>query len=271
MTDRRASMLADMTDTQFSTAAYATVNGLRMYYEIHGSGGTPLVVLHGGVLTIDVTFGAMLPALSTNRQVIAVELQAHGHTADIDRDITLDNLAGDVVALLDELGIEQVDLFGYSLGGLTALRVAMLHRDRVRRLVAAATHFRSAGYHSGIRDGAPDTAGRLPTAEEFQQWQAAYDRVAPNPDQFFTLAAKATPAPDDVDGWSEAELRGISADTLLVIADNDFVRLDHAAAMRDLIPGAQLAVIPGSTHTGQLRRTDLLIPLVESFLSEQKG
>jgi pimeloyl-ACP methyl ester carboxylesterase len=256
-----------MTTTQHSTAGYANVNGLRMYYEIHGAGGTPLVVLHGGLLTIDVTFGALLPELAQDRQVIGVELQGHGHTADIERDITLDNLAGDVVALLDELGIEQADLFGFSLGGLTAVRVASLHPDRVHRLVAAATHFRSSGYHSGIRDGAPDTAGRLPTAEEFQQWQDSYTRVAPNPDQFFALAAKATPAPDDVDGWSEADLRAITAPTLLIIGDNDFVRLDHAAAMRDLIPAAQLAVIPGSTHMGLLRRTDILLPMVESFLS----
>lgn len=259
-----------MTNTQFSTAGYANVNGLRMYYEIHGSGGTPLVVLHGGVLTIDLTFGAMLPGLAADRQVIAVELQGHGHTADIDRDITLDGLAGDVVALLDELNIERVDLFGYSLGGLTALRVAMLHPDRVGRLVAAATHFRSDGYHPGIRPPQPDLASdRMPTLEEFQQWHDAYDRVAPDPDHFFTLVAKATPAPDDVDGWSETDLRAITAPTLLVIGDNDFVRLDHAAAMRDLIPAAQLAVVPGATHTGLLRRTDILLPLVESFLSEK--
>jgi pimeloyl-ACP methyl ester carboxylesterase len=137
--------------------------------------------------------------------------------------------------------------------------------------VAAATHFRSDGYHPEIRKEPDPTSDRLPTAEEFQVWQAAYDRVAPDPDHFFAFVAKASIAPDDVDGWSENELRGITARTLLVIADNDFVRLDHAAAMRDLIPGAQLAVIPGSTHTGQLRRTDILIPLVESFLSEQKG
>jgi pimeloyl-ACP methyl ester carboxylesterase len=258
-----------MTTTPHSTAAYANVNGLRMYYEIHGAGGTPLVVLHGGLLTIDVTFGAMLPELAKDRQVIAVELQGHGHTADIERAITLDNLAGDVVALLDELGIEQTDLFGFSLGGLTAVRVASLYPDRVRRLVGAATHFRSSGYHSGIRDGAPDAAGRLPTAEEFQQWQDSYTRVAPDPDYFFTLAAKTTPAPDDVDGWTEADLQGITAHTLLIIGDNDFVRLDHAAAMRDLIPAAQLAVIPGATHMGLLRRTDILLPMVESFLSEK--
>ncbi|WP_232662773.1 alpha/beta fold hydrolase [Pseudonocardia sp. TRM90224] len=259
-----------MNNTDISTAGYANVNGLRMYYEIHGNGGTPLVLLHGGVLTIDMTFGAMVADLSANRQVIAIELQAHGHTADIDRPITLDNLAGDVVALLDQLGIEQVDMFGYSLGGLTALRVAMLHPDRVRRLVAAATHYRSSGYHPGIRPPQPElSADRMPTMEEFQQWQESYERVAPHPDQFFALAEKATPAPDDVDGWLESELQGITARTLLVIADNDFVRLDHAAAMRDLIPGAQLAVIPGATHTGLLRRIDLLLPLVESHLSEK--
>jgi pimeloyl-ACP methyl ester carboxylesterase len=264
----RADRILDpMTTTPHSTAGYANVNGLQMYYEIHGEGGTPLVLLHGGVLTIDVTFGGMLPELAANRQVIAVELQGHGHTADIDRDITLDNLAGDVVALLDELGIERADLFGFSLGGLTAVRVASLHPDRVRRLVGAATHFRSSGYHSGIRDGRPDTAGRLPTAEEFQQWQDAYERVAPEPGQFLTLAARATPTPDDVDGWSEADLRGITAATLLIIGDNDFVRLEHAGAMRDLIPGAQLAVIPGATHMGLLHRTDILVPMVESFLS----
>lgn len=260
-----------MTGTPHSTAGYANIDGLRMYYEIHGSGGTPLVLLHGGALTIDLSFGALLPALAADRQVIAVELQGHGHTADIDRPITLDGLAGDVVALLDELRIEQADLFGYSLGGLTALRVAMRHPDRVRRLVAMATHFRSDGYHPEIRNPQPDTTSdRLPTAEEFQEWQDAYARVAPEPDQFFALVAKATPAPDDVDQWTEDELRGIIASTLLVIADNDFVRLDHAGAMRDLIPDAQLAVVPGSTHTGLLRRPDVVLLLVESFLAEKR-
>jgi pimeloyl-ACP methyl ester carboxylesterase len=270
ITDRAGRMLGAMNPTQFSTAGYANLDGLRMYYEIHGSGGTPLMVLHGGVMTIDLSFGAVLPALAANRQVIAVELQGHGHTADIDRDITLENLAGDVVALLDELDIERVDMFGYSLGGLTALRVAMRHPDRVGRLVAAATHFRSDGYHPEIRNPQPDTVSdRMPTAEEFQQWHDAYDRVAPDPDHFFTFVAKASLTPDDVDGWSETDLRAITAPTLLVIADNDFVRLDHAAAMRDLIPAAQLAVVPGATHTGLLRRTDILLPLVESFLAEK--
>ncbi|WP_223885236.1 alpha/beta fold hydrolase [Nocardia colli] len=140
------------------------------------------MVLHGGLMTIDVAFGAILPALAAGRQVIAVELQGHGHTADIERDLTLDNLADDIAGLLDELGLERVDLFGFSLGGLTALRVAMRHPERVGRLVAAATHYRSAGYHPEIRSPQPgDSADRMPTQEDFQQWQDAYARVAPEP------------------------------------------------------------------------------------------
>lgn len=259
------------TSTQHATAGYANVNGLRMYYEIHGNGaGRPLVVLHGGIMTIDLSFGAILPDLAAHRQVIAVELQGHGHTADINREITLENLAGDIIALLDELKIEKADLFGYSLGGLTALRVAMLRPDRVGRLVAAATHFRKDGYHPEIRNPQPDTVSdRMPTAEEFQEWHDAYDRVAPDPEHFFALVGKTSPAPDGVEEWPEDDLRAITTPTLLVIADNDFVKLEHAAAMRALIPGAQLAVIPGATHTGQLRRSDLLLPLVDSFLSDK--
>jgi pimeloyl-ACP methyl ester carboxylesterase len=255
--------------TQHSTAGYANVNGLRMYYEIHGNGtGRPLVILHGGVMTIDLTFGAILADLATNRQVIAVELQGHGHTADIEREVTLDNLASDLVALLDELKIERADLYGFSLGGLTAVRVAMLRPDRVGRLVASATHFRSDGYHPEIRNPQPGVVSdRLPTAEEFQAWHDAYDQVAPDPEHFFAMVGKTSAAPDNVDEWTEDELRAIAAPTLLIVGDNDFVRLEHAGAMRDLIPSAQLAVIPGVTHTGLLRRSDLLLALVETFLS----
>ncbi|WP_260476099.1 alpha/beta fold hydrolase [Streptomyces sp. WAC 06783] len=98
-----------------SSAGYAQVNGLDLYYEIHGT-GQPLVLLHGGMLTIDLTFGGILPALATTRQVVAVELQGHGHTGDIDREPTLSCLADDVVGLLDHLGIDRADVFGFSLG-----------------------------------------------------------------------------------------------------------------------------------------------------------
>lgn len=253
--------------TIHSTAGYANVNGLRMYYELHGN-GDPLVILHGGLLTID-AFAAVLPGLAANRQVIAVELQGHGHTADTERELSLAHLAGDIVALLDELRIERADLFGFSLGGTTALQVAMRHPERVRRLVAASVHFRIDGYHPEIRDPqAGESSGRGPTAEEFEEWQKSYSRVAPDPDHFLTLAAKVSATPEQVDTWTETELRSITTPTLLVVGDHDFIRLDHAAAMRELIPGAQLAVIPGAVHTRLLQRADLLLPLIESFLTD---
>ena len=112
------------------TQGYAPVNGLRMYYEVHGT-GRPLALLHGGLMTIDLSFGAILPELAADRQVITTELQGHGRTADIDRDMDLRYLAGDVAALLDHLGVDQADVLGFSLGGGVALQLALDHPDRV--------------------------------------------------------------------------------------------------------------------------------------------
>ena len=121
-----------------SPTAYASVNGLQMYYEVHGS-GSPLVLLHGGALTIGLSFGAMIPALAETHRVIAVEMQGHGHTADIDREMTPATFADDIVTLLGQLGIEQADLFGYSLGGCVSLEIATRHPRLVRKPVLAST------------------------------------------------------------------------------------------------------------------------------------
>ena len=143
---------------------YAPVNGLQLYYEVHGS-GRPLVLLHGGLLTIDLSFGQLLEPLAAARQVIAVELQGHGHTALTDRPMTIDALAGDVVGLLDHLGIEQADVFGFSLGGLVAYAMAIEAPARVGRLiVASADALRPPG-----RESVPLTEDRMPTAADFEQ------------------------------------------------------------------------------------------------------
>ena len=139
--------------------AYAPVNGLQLYYEIHGR-GRPLVLLPGGLLTIGLNFGPMLEPLAASRQVIAVELQGHGHTADTGRPMTIEALAGDVVALLDHLGIAEADLFGFSLGGLVACAVALGAPARAGKLiVASADAHRPPG-----RESAPLGEDRLPTA-----------------------------------------------------------------------------------------------------------
>lgn len=244
----------------------ASINGIDLYHEVHGT-GRPLVVLHGGVLNAETCFGAMIPRLAESHQVIAVDLQGHGHTADTDRPITLANLAADVVGLLDHLGIDRADLFGFSLGSLVSIEAAVTHPARVGRLVLASGHIRADGYHPEIQD--PEQMGvspRLPTEEDFEAMKAAYEATAPHPEHFFPFLEKLQPVVSQFEGWSDAAIRGIAGPTLLIVGDQDFVRLEHAALMLDLFPDAQLAVLPGTTHAQVMRRTDAVLTLVEPFL-----
>lgn len=144
---------------------YADVNGLHMYYEIHGEQGTPLVLLHGGVMTIDLTWADSIPTLARKHRVIAVEFQAHGRTADIDRDLTNGAPAGDVVALLDHLGIERAHVMGHSMGGGTALELAVDHGDRLLKAVPISASVRPDGSHPDLADpGTYETSPIMPTA-----------------------------------------------------------------------------------------------------------
>jgi len=248
---------------------YAAVNGLKMYYEVHGDGTAgqpPLVLLPGGVLTIELSFGAVLPELAIGRQVIVTELQGHGRTADIDRDMSMTAFAGDVAGLLGHLGVTQADVFGFSLGGGVALQLALDYPELVGRLIVASAGYNSDGTHPEIMDPAQwATSTRMPTAEDFRQMQEAYGRVAPDPGHFEAFRARTGQAAGSM-SWTPAELGRISAPTLLIFGDHDFIRLDHAVEMSELIPGAQLAVLPGATHMDVLRRTDLMIPLIQGFL-----
>jgi pimeloyl-ACP methyl ester carboxylesterase len=254
--------------TMPDSSAHAEVNGLHMYYELHGSGDgdrRPLVLLHGGVHTIELSFAAVLPALAYGRRIVAPELQGHGRTADTAREMTVANLASDVLALLDELGIEQADFLGFSLGGLTALEIAVRHPERVGRLVLAATHYRQDGYHDEVRT--PDYASpRLPSQADFQEMAEAYAAVAPHPEHFQDFLVKVTGAAHATLPWTADDLRALTAPTLLVIGDNDFVRVEHAAEMQALIPAARLAVLPGTTHVTLMRRASVLVPLLTEFL-----
>jgi pimeloyl-ACP methyl ester carboxylesterase len=248
------------------TTGYASVNGLKMYYQVHGDGaGRPLVLLHGGVSTIELSFGAVLPGLSEGRRVIGAELQGHGRTADIDRDLTAAALAGDVAGLLGYLGVDQADVLGFSLGGEVALQLALDYPDRVGRIVLASVSYAPDGLHADISDPARwATSTRMPTAEDFRQMREAYYRLSPDPGDFEALAARAGQAGSQ--GWTAAELGRIGAPALLVFGDHDFFRLEHAVELHALIPGAQLAVLPGATHMDLMRRADLVIPLVRGFL-----
>ncbi len=245
----------------------ADIDGLPLWYEEHGDpNGPPLVALHGGIVTFEGSFADVLPWLAEGRWVIGVELQGHGHTPDTGRAMSIDRFADDVAELLDHLGIERADLWGFSLGALTATGVAVRHPSKVRRLVLAAAHIRPDGYHSEIT--APEQNDpRLPTEQEFATWQKAYEAVAPKPDDFFPFLERMQPVVHDWPGWTDDDVRSVIAPTLIVIGDRDFVRLDHAAEMLELFPDSRLAVLPGTRHTEVMQRSEQLRALVAPFLT----
>jgi pimeloyl-ACP methyl ester carboxylesterase len=249
------------TMTTTTPGRYAAVNGMRLYYEEHGS-GHPLVLLHGGLHTVDLSFGALVPLLARSHRLIAVELQGHGRTADIDREPSYPNLADDVAALLEHLGIERADVFGFSLGGLVAIEIGLRHPHRVDRLVLASVNYRPDGGH----DLSDPTSVRMPTPAEFAEMEEEYRRIAPDPDHWEAFSRRMVGVVSTAPGWSDADMRRIAAPALLVIGDTDFIRIEHAAEMLELIPDAQLAVLPATRHTELTHRTEVLVPLLARFL-----
>lgn len=243
--------------------SYADVNGLHLYHEIHGEEGTPLVLLHGGMMTIDLNFATLIPTLAKKHRVIGVEMQGHGRTADIERPITPANLASDVVALLDALGVERAHVLGHSLGGAVTLELAVSHPDRLLSAVPVSASVRPDGMHPDMADM---TSSRMPTQADFADFTEAYTTLAPHPELFDTFFAKMSASAADLQGWSDEQLAGITAPTLIVQGDHDFFTNEHAALMQTLIPRSQLAIVPGTTHMQITRRADVLLPILDAFL-----
>ena len=253
---------------------YAPVNGLQMYYEIHGSGGTPLLLLHGGLFNIDLQFGQVLPGLARTRQVIAADFQGHGRTGDIDRPLTSADLASDVMGLLQHLGIPRVDVFGFSVGGAVALYLAIKQPELIRKLIVS-----SASFHpEGDRRENADAVGNL-TVDMIAGTPMQQDYLAksPNPDKLQDLLDKLGRFDEGFTGWSDAEITGIAAPTLITLGDCDMVTLEHAVRFLRLrggdvngdfagVPASQLAVFPGTTHFFGLARTTLVLDVVTTFL-----
>lgn len=257
-----------------SASGYAPVNGLQMYYEVHGSGGTPVLLLHGGLFNIDLQFGEVLPELARTRQVIAVDFQGHGRTGDIDRPLTSAGLASDVVGLLQHLGVPQVDVLGFSVGGGVALYLAVKHPALVRRLVVS-----SASFHpDGDRPENAEAVGAM-TVDMIAGTPMEQDYLtkSPNPDRLQDLLDKLGTFDQGFTGWSDDEIAGIEAPTLITVGDCDMVTLDHAVRFLRLrggdvngdfagVPSSQLAVFPGTTHFFGLSRTALVLDVVTTFL-----
>ncbi len=191
--------------TTVSERGYASVNGLNMYYEIHGT-GRPLVLLHGALSAIGTSFGKLLPSLARTRQVIAIEQQAHGHTADIDRPLTINRMAEDTAALLRHIGIKEADVFGYSMGAGIALQIAIHQPDLVRKLVVASVTYNNSGFQPGLVAGMenlkPENLAGTP-------WQEEYTQIAPNPGDWPTLVVKVKQLNLHIPDWSAEEIQSI--------------------------------------------------------------
>ena len=252
-------------------SGFASVNGLRMYYELHGTGGTPLVLIHGGGSTIGTNFGRVLPQLSRSRRVIAVEVQAHGHTIDVDRPFTFEQDADDVDALLDSLHVPKADILGFSNGGTTALQIAIRHPGKVNRLVIASSNFR----RDGMQEGFWDFMAKGTYADMPKPYEAAYLKINPSEAGVHAMHdrdAKRMLAFKDI---PDESIRAIQAPALVVAGDRDVVRVEHALALSRLLPHGRLCILPGThgSYLGEImtptvsdRTVSVFADLVTGFL-----
>jgi pimeloyl-ACP methyl ester carboxylesterase len=252
---------------------YAPVNGLKMYYEIHAT-GEPVVLLHGSFMTIPSNWSEMIAALSKTRQVIVVEMQGHGRTADINRDFSYDNLADDIAALLDYLKIRKADIVGYSMGAGVAMNLAIRHPDKVRKMVSISGVFRDNGWVQEALDAYPQF-----TAEVFKgsPIETEYKRLSPTPDEFPNFVKRAIAMDLKPYDFGAEKLKATQAPMFFIHGDADGVRLEHIAEMYRLKGGeimgdmrprsaSRLAILPDTTHVTLMQRIDVIAPMIEDFL-----
>ncbi len=264
------------TNTNNPAGKYASVNGINLYYEIHGT-GKPLIMLHGGFGTFEM-FSALSPALAQNHQVIGVDLYGHGRTALTDRPIRFEQMADDIAGLIEHLGLEKADLLGFSLGGAVALQTAIRHPERVNKLVLISTPFKRTGWHPEMQ------IGMTTITPEFFMTTPIYDgyrSVAPKPEDFPRFVTKMTEAMSLDYDWRE-QVSALRIPTLIIAGDADGLPPSHAVEFFNLFGGglkdagwngehlipSQLAILPGGTHYNIVFRADLLLPVLSPFLSK---
>jgi pimeloyl-ACP methyl ester carboxylesterase len=253
-----------------SPGKYADVNGLKMYYEIHGN-GFPLVLIHGGGSTIQTTFGRILADLAKSHRVIAVEMQAHGHTRDIDRTMTFDQDADDIAALLKQLNISKADIFGFSNGASTTLQVAIRHPQLVNKIIVASTMYNKAGAFPGFWDMFKDAKFE----EMPQPYKDAYLEINPDKDALYTMFKRDVARMQNFPDITEKDIEAIAAPALVVAGTQDVVTPEHAVQMYRKLKKAQLAIFPGGhgDYIGELttvkpgQTTFVALPVIEAFLS----
>lgn len=274
----QTSSFARESRTMTTKGQYATVNGLDLYYEQHGQ-GQPLVLIHGGLGTIDAIFGRLLPALAAQRRVIAVELQGHGHTADNGRPMSYQTMADDMAALIQALGLQKVDVAGYSVGGGVTLQLGLRHPDAVRKLVVISAPHATNGWFPEVLAG---TAAMDPEAMKGSKWYEAYTKVAPRPQDWPLLVRNVSRLMSSHYDWSDDIAGRLKAPVLTINGDADSVRPAHALALYELIGGgkadgfamgrgpSQLLIVPRTNHLEILDRS-ALPPAILDYLRRDEG
>lgn len=252
--------------------ARVEVNGMRMYYETSGE-GDPLIVLHGAYMNIR-TMGEIIPVLARSRQVIAVELQGHGRTTDIDRPITYPKLADDVAAFMDAIGVEKADVFGYSMGAAVGLQMAIRHPEKVDRAALASIAYDFRGWHPDYRAFVPQIAPEMFLGTPMED---AYRELAADPEGFPALVDKLIALEHEPMAW-EADVAALKTPILIIQGDADIIDHEHSLAMFRLLgggvmgdqgkplPDSRLAILPGTSHTAIMGQAELLRALIEPFL-----
>jgi pimeloyl-ACP methyl ester carboxylesterase len=262
-----------------AAAETAQINGLDMYYEVHGD-GPPLVLLHGAYMSIDTNWDALIPTFAATHKVIAVELQAHGHTSDRDTPITYEGMSEDVAALLDHLEIEKAAIFGYSMGASVGIRLAMDHPDKVERLIVASGGINYDAYPDGFYEMIETITPEMMAGSPFEE---EYKRLSPNPDGFPTLVEKLKALDLDRFAWDEEAFAAIDVPTLLVFGDADVIEIEHITKLFTLLGGhpdgdmkglplVQLAVLPGTSHINVIFNPiniEYLKTMVPTFLAQE--
>ncbi|SDP89393.1 Pimeloyl-ACP methyl ester carboxylesterase [Phyllobacterium sp. OV277] len=256
-------------------SAYAEVNGMKMYYEVSGS-GDPLIVLHGAYMNIP-SMGKIIPMLAKNHKVYALEFQGHGRTNDIDRPITYANLADDTAAFMDAVGVKKADVFGYSMGAGAGLQLAIRHPDKVTRLVAASTAYDAEGFQPEYKAFIPQMSVEMFVGMPFAQ---EYRKLAANPDGFPALVKKLIALEHEPMAWG-TDVKAVKAPVLIITADADVTTLEHSVALFRLLGGgamgdmgkplsaSRLAVMPATSHTAIITQPELLEAFVEPFLKDE--
>jgi pimeloyl-ACP methyl ester carboxylesterase len=248
------------------------VNGMRMYYEVSGT-GEPLIVLHGAYMNIP-AMGEIIPTLAETHKVYALELQGHGRTTDIDRPITSPNLADDVAVFMDRVGLEQADVFGYSMGAAAGLQLAIRHPEKVSKLVVASVAYDSDGFQPAFYEFLPQMSPEMFAGTPMEE---GYKKLAPDPEGFRALVEKLI-ALEAVPMHWEADVKKLQLPVLVIAGDADVVTLEHTVKLFRLLggggmgdmgqplPAARLAILPASSHTTVIDQPELLRALIEPFL-----